>query len=200
MYSHVKDKDETIRRLQAEIADLRGKLQARNQLNSTSPRSDLDAFSINLQSQALAPQHGTPSSTGRRRPADNVPQSGRASSSGPVLTHLGRLVCGEGGVEIFAGSSTGVHFILSAQQKYQEVFSMTDNFPEAVFSLQLLYQGESRLGEIPGNRGQRSYFQRKYGLYQPQEYYYSQIERYFELWGQLYVLESVLPLRLIYYP
>lgn len=143
------------------------------------------------------PQHGTPSSTGRRRPANGVRQSGRASSSGPVLTHLGRLVCGEGGVEIFAGSSTGVHFILSAQQKYQEVFSMTDSFPEAVFSLQLLYQGESRLREIPGNRGPRSYFQQKYGLYQPREYYFSQIERYFELWGQLYVLKSVLSLQLL---
>ncbi|OBT71931.1 hypothetical protein VF21_09020 [Pseudogymnoascus sp. 05NY08] len=182
---HVKDKDETIRRLQAEVADLRGQLQARNQLNPTSPRSDLDAFSISRQSQALVPQYGTPSSTGRRRLADDVPQTRRASSSGPVLTHLGRLVCGEGGVEIFAGSSTGVHFILSAQQKYQEAFSMTDSFPEAVFSLQLLYQGESRLGETPENRGRRSYFQRKYGLHQPREYYFSQIERYFELWGQL---------------
>ncbi|KAE8153959.1 fungal-specific transcription factor domain-containing protein [Aspergillus avenaceus] len=57
---------------------------------------------------------------------------------GPVITHLGRMVVGEGNAEFFAGSTTGVHFILSVQQKYQSVFDPGEHFPECLFRLHLM--------------------------------------------------------------
>lgn len=69
---------------------------------------------------------------------NSVPLSHKCSSQGPVVGHLGRLVLGDSNAEFFAGSTTGVHFILSAQQQYQRHFQSSDHFPEGVFRLHVL--------------------------------------------------------------
>lgn len=106
---------------------------------------------------------------------------------GPVLRHLGRLVSAEDGVGQFAGSTTGVHFTLTAQQKYQELFDSSENFPEIVFSLHLL--------SVPSNKGEViSYAVRGYDtLYRKdwfpmrKQQYMNRIESFFERWASMYV-------------
>ncbi|OGM41092.1 hypothetical protein ABOM_010421 [Aspergillus bombycis] len=63
---------------------------------------------------------------------------GERDSNGSVVAHLGRLVLGDGNSEFFAGSTTGVHFVLSAQQLYQTTFSSQEHFPECLFRLHIL--------------------------------------------------------------
>lgn len=67
---------------------------------------------------------------------------GERAGNGSVVAHLGRLVLGDGNSEFFAGSTTGVHFVLSAQQLYQTTFSSQEHFPECLFRLHILRHKE----------------------------------------------------------
>ncbi|KAE8402102.1 hypothetical protein BDV37DRAFT_165721 [Aspergillus pseudonomiae] len=72
------------------------------------------------------------------RPGGYTQHGGERASNGSVVAHLGRLVLGDGNSEFFAGSTTGVHFVLSAQQLYQTTFSSQEHFPECLFRLHIL--------------------------------------------------------------
>lgn len=80
---------------------------------------------------------------------NRVPSSHKGSSQGPVVGHLGRLVLGDSNAEFFAGSTTGVHFILSAQQQYQRRFQCPDHFPEGIFRLHILKVCHGRVQMSP---------------------------------------------------
>lgn len=84
---------------------------------------------------------------------NSVPSSHKRSSQGPVVGHLGRLVLGDSNAEFFAGSTTGVHFILSAQQQYQRRFESSDHFPEGVFRLHVLKVSHGRARMRPSEPG-----------------------------------------------
>lgn len=56
-----------------------------------------------------------------------------------VIKHMGRLVHDENGVGRFAGSTTGVHFVLSAEKECQRALNMSCGFPESCFSLFLIH-------------------------------------------------------------
>ncbi|OQU98779.1 Fungal Zn2-Cys6 binuclear cluster domain-containing protein [Cladophialophora immunda] len=55
----------------------------------------------------------------------------------PVLRHLGRLVQDGYGSFFFAGSPSGIHFVLLAQRQYQKLFATQEVFPEWMFRLNL---------------------------------------------------------------
>ncbi|KAE8360070.1 hypothetical protein BDV27DRAFT_162012 [Aspergillus caelatus] len=76
------------------------------------------------------------------RTAGYTQHAGEKASNGSVVAHLGRLVLGDGNSEFFAGSTTGVHFVLSAQQLYQTTFSSQEHFPECLFRLHILRSNE----------------------------------------------------------
>lgn len=57
--------------------------------------------------------------------------------SDPVVGHMGRLVSDDRQVAMFAGSSTGVHFISQAEQQLQMLRMHTDTFPSSAYSLHL---------------------------------------------------------------
>lgn len=105
-------------------------------------------------------------------------------ASGPVFKHLGRLVSSEDGVDQFAGSSTGVHFTLSAQTKYQAVFSSSETFPEPIFSLQLLGRCKSLKQSIELRRTTPN-LNLKAILSQPQSYYLTKVDRFLDSWSPL---------------
>jgi len=99
----------------------------------------------------------------------------------PVFRHLGRLICPEDGVDQFAGSSTGVHFTLSAQTTYQSKFSSHESFPESVFSLYLLSPSLNNL-----RTGQSSWKQPLPHLFEilseTKSYYIGAVKEYFDTW------------------
>ncbi|KAH8885971.1 hypothetical protein GQ53DRAFT_809853 [Thozetella sp. PMI_491] len=58
--------------------------------------------------------------------------------SGLLIKHMGRLVQDSLGVSRFAGSTTGVHFVLSVQQTLRSKMLAMENFPESIFTLHLV--------------------------------------------------------------
>lgn len=55
----------------------------------------------------------------------------------PVVGHIGRLVPNDEGVSMFAGSSTGVHFISQAEQHMQKLRVYDHTFPTSIYGLHL---------------------------------------------------------------
>lgn len=104
--------------------------------------------------------------------------------TGPVVGHLGRLVLGDDNAEFFAGSTTGVHFVLSAQQQYQSAFSSREHFPECMFRLHVLQPTHLR-GTSTGHAHsfqEHCGYIRKVGVIAIRGAY----ERYFQDLGSLY--------------
>jgi hypothetical protein len=52
-----------------------------------------------------------------------------------VIKHMGRLVHDEKGVGRFAGSTTGVHFVLTVEQECQKALNLSGVFAESCFRL-----------------------------------------------------------------
>ena len=69
------------------------------------------------------------------------PQAGNARGEtlgrDPVVGHIGRLVSNDDGVSMFAGSSTGVHFISQAEQHMQKLHIYDHTFPSSIYGLHL---------------------------------------------------------------
>ncbi|KAK1148787.1 hypothetical protein N8T08_008672 [Aspergillus melleus] len=181
------------------IQELHRELEtARNQLQVASTRQrELDAT---IASQAeeierLKDVNGTSRSNGGL--AGQGEDRNPVSSPGPVVGHLGRLVLGDDNAEFFAGSTTGVHFILSAQQQYQAAFTSREHFPECLFRLHVLQpthiRGTSTGDVFADRRGGGSFG--SVTSYQAQCDYIRNLgapaihgifERYLQNWGSLY--------------
>lgn len=58
-------------------------------------------------------------------------------TSDPVIGHMGRLVSDDRQIAMFAGSSTGVHFISQAEQQLQMLRMHTETFPSSAYSMHL---------------------------------------------------------------
>lgn len=75
------------------------------------------------------------------RPLSTVSEHARPRSpdhANLLLRHMGRIVVDEANVERFAGSTTGVHFILSVQQVVQRQGLFVAKFPDNCYRLHLL--------------------------------------------------------------
>lgn len=66
-----------------------------------------------------------------------------------LMRHMGRIVADEAGTERFAGSTTGVHFILSVQQAVQRPGLFASKFPDNCYRLHLL---SPVMGPSPASR------------------------------------------------
>lgn len=66
---------------------------------------------------------------------DNLREDGTRRD--PVVGHIGRLVSNDDGVSMFAGSSTGVHFISQAEQHMQKLRIYDHTFPSSIYGLHL---------------------------------------------------------------
>lgn len=171
-----------IQELQAQIAGLRDQLKAQNQTQRASSPSGDGEQPLVTGSGGIIPQFAKYQPSTMRR--SNLDLSRQPEKSGPVFRHLGRLVCPEDGVDQFAGSSTGVHFTLSAQSKYQSVMSSQETFPEAVFSLYLLtsYPVHNQLNPaIP--QVHKTSLHDMFPL--SQAHYYGEIEVFFNTWSTM---------------
>ncbi|KAL3473840.1 fungal-specific transcription factor domain-containing protein [Aspergillus californicus] len=58
--------------------------------------------------------------------------------SAHIIKHMGRLVHDENGVGRFAGSTTGVHFVLSVEEACKQAIHLPRSFPECCYSLYLV--------------------------------------------------------------
>ncbi|KAL2801802.1 hypothetical protein BJX63DRAFT_426514 [Aspergillus granulosus] len=60
-----------------------------------------------------------------------------SDGSAMVVKHMGRLVHDPDGVCCFAGSTTGVHFVLSFEDTCRQALYLAESFPESCYSLYL---------------------------------------------------------------
>ncbi|KAI9036921.1 fungal specific transcription factor domain-containing protein [Aspergillus affinis] len=193
MYSYIEPTHEVIQELHRELET------ARNQLQLAAIRErELDAT---IASQAeeierLKELSGAPRSNSGL--AGQGEDRNSNSTAGPVVGHLGRLVLGEDNAEFFAGSTTGVHFILSAQQQYQAAFTSREYFPECLFRLHVLQPTHIRgasTGDIFPDGRAGDVFGSVANGYKAQCDYIRNLgapairgifERYLQNWGSLY--------------
>lgn len=117
------------------------------------------------------------------RNADSPEKSKR--QQGSVIKHLGRLVSVAPGQDFFAGSTTGVHFVRSVEQKWQHISDSNQPFPDQFFKMHLLVQPtmlypfvDSLCAPTPAgvlHAGE--------SLNQPEEYYFGRLQRYLSRWN-----------------
>ncbi|KAJ5241596.1 uncharacterized protein N7469_003187 [Penicillium citrinum] len=98
-----------------------------------------------------------------------------------VIKHMGRLVRDERGVGRFAGSTTGVHFVLTVEKECQKTLHMSCGFPESCFRLFLVPPlHESHKNE---SQGQTQAQAQIYSCFEyPLAYYHEQADLFIKRW------------------
>ncbi|CAI7590917.1 unnamed protein product [Penicillium glandicola] len=130
--------EQRMEQLQAELARCKQKLKE-EQDRTTSLRQELSRKQqprppFELEAQAGAVEPAVSRKTERRVVDDPT----------YVIKHMGRLVHDEKGVGRFAGSTTGVHFVLNVEQECQKVLNLSGVFPESCFRLFLAQPSPER--------------------------------------------------------
>lgn len=157
--------DET-KHLKAEVAKLRAALHKATSLPGPSGMSHPNV---------------TNPSPSRGRPFLDRPTAHAMPSipeSGTVIRHLGRLVSSAGGETLFAGSTTGVHFMQAVDQKYQQLTCSTDRFPDSLFRLHLLPHPVSAMS-TPARPGM-------YTLPLAAEVYMNRVDHFLSRWNDYF--------------
>lgn len=105
-----------------------------------------------------------------------------------MVKHLGRLVTVNPGQDFFAGSTTGVHFVRSVEQKWQHKFGSNQSFPDQFFRMHLLIQpamlypsSDSLFVTTPNNTLAIGWDFRL-----SEEYYLRRLQRYLSRWNNIF--------------
>lgn len=107
---------------------------------------------------------------------------------GSVIKHLGRLVSVAPGQEVFAGSTTGVHFVRSVEQKWQLMADSSQPFLEVFFKMHLLVQ-PAMLYPFPNSlcsTDRPGTISTSKDLGMPEEYYMGRLQRYLSRWNTIF--------------
>lgn len=109
-----------------------------------------------------------------------------------IFKHMGRLVHDGAAVDRFAGSTTGVHFLLRVEEACIQSLGMRNHFPESCFGLHLLPASEASLtrssatptpqplNQLVTSRMDR--IRRQFIYRGPLRYYTRQIDTFLERW------------------
>lgn len=98
-----------------------------------------------------------------------------------VIKHMGRLVHDETGVGRFAGSTTGVHFVLTVEQECQKVLNLPSVFPESCFRL-FLAESPPSLEDVFEVRSVSIRDRIRQCLAFPSEHYCQQADSFIQKW------------------
>ncbi|KAJ0413750.1 fungal-specific transcription factor domain-containing protein [Aspergillus carlsbadensis] len=132
--------DKHVQGLQSQLLECQRALQAERETSS-------------LLRQQLARQENQPVSAGSIPVAANAHHGDHSAllhlpsalggpklvsdDSSHIIKHMGRLVHDATGVSRFAGSTTGVHFILTVEDTCKQTLYLTESFPDSCYSLYL---------------------------------------------------------------
>lgn len=94
---------------------------------------------------------------------------------------MGRLVRDERGVGRFAGSTTGVHFVLTVEKECQKTLNMSCGFPESCFRL-FLVPSLRHIHEIEFQESEQAQVQAYNCFEYPLAYYHQQVGLFIKLW------------------
>lgn len=129
---HGKSKVDEVERLRSEISELRGVI-------ATQSRQPSRPGVLGAIGSSSAPNANASRSPLFSNDTSNIPRKPE-NKKGSVVKHLGRLVAVHPGQDFFAGSTTGVHFVRSVEQKWQHMFDSSYSFPDQFFRMHLLIQ------------------------------------------------------------
>jgi len=118
------------------------------------------------------------------RESMNIPRKS-AATSGSVIKHLGRLVSVAPGQDFFAGSTTGVHFVRSVEQKWHHMSDSNEAFPDFFFRMHLTPQPAMlypSADDLPGI-GMDA---RCEDLRLPETYYLDRVQRFLTRWNKIF--------------
>ena len=99
---------------------------------------------------------------------------------------MGRMVHDGTGVDRFAGSTTGVHFILRVEEACLQSFNSTSHFPESCFRLYLLPAADpdtNPFGTVTYRKSDLDYHELRRHFALPATYYLDQIDMFMEQWA-----------------
>lgn len=175
-----KSKNDEVERLKAQVSRLQERLaQQHGSHTQEQPVLGKDApvaaqYGGYAGDVALLP-HRTSPDTGTIETTDSKPSS--------VIRHLGRLVHVPSG-SMFAGSTTGVHFIRSVEQKWQSLADSSESFSECLFRMHLLPStAMSRTTTNPPATTNHSW---ESLLQLPKDYYLGRLQHFLTFWGTAY--------------
>lgn len=126
---------------------------------------------------------GNANTLGRKAKTSDQHQIMLSDKSGSIIRHLGRLVPVGTGL-MFAGSTTGVHFIRSVEQKWQALSDSSESFSETLFRLHALPQ--TTMLYPPPSSSQASSFTQESVLQLSKEYYLTRVQRFLMRWSTTY--------------
>lgn len=129
-------------------------------------------------STSVAPGLPNDGSFGATLPSSFSRPGGISDDSAYVIKHMGRMVHDELGVGRFAGSTTGVHFVLSVEEACKRTLPFADTFPERCHSL---YLGHSANTSEP-NSGDSLHGDFIKCLNQPVSFYLEQVDVFCRYW------------------
>lgn len=176
-----KSKNDEVERLKAQVSRLQERLaQQHGSHTQKQPVLGKDA--------SIAAQYGGRAGDVALLPHRTSPDAGTIETtdnkSSSVIRHLGRLVHVSSG-SMFAGSTTGVHFIRSVEQKWQSLADSSESFPECLFRMHLIPStAMSRTTRNPSpattNHSWESLLQ------SPGDYYLGRLQHFLTSWGTAY--------------
>lgn len=117
-----------------------------------------------------------------------IAQDNSTTRPGSVIKHLGRLVSVLPGQDFFAGSTTGVHFVRSVEQRWQHLSDSNEAFPDLFFRMHLLVQ-PTMLCPFADNFCETSWTSMSSiggDLHLSEDYYLSRIQNYLSRWNAVY--------------
>jgi hypothetical protein len=159
-----------IQRLKSQISELQDAvLQQQRQIPISTPASGMSTL--------LSPH---------LREGCNPPRKS-TTATGSVIKHLGRLVSVAPGQDFFAGSTTGVHFIRSVEQKWLNLSGSSAAFPDFFFRMHLmpqptmLYPGADDPAAAVMRSGRED-------LRLPVDYYLDRIQTFLTRWNKIFLV------------
>ncbi|KAL3466995.1 fungal-specific transcription factor domain-containing protein [Aspergillus heterothallicus] len=174
--------DKRIQELQIQLLECQRALQVERQTTSL------------LRQQLVQYQNPPP---GHHGEISSLPNAA-TSLSGPnpmpdepahIIKHMGRLVHDSVGVGRFAGSTTGVHFVLSVEETCRQTLCLSQSFPESCYNLYLagpasgiatsIWSASPMSGDTRSVSLNQDFFEL---LKHPSDFYTEQIERFFSRW------------------
>lgn len=183
--------EDHVKRLQAENDELRRTLQAERETNASLHRrlEELSTTTVGTPSSRNELLHTT-TAVGQLRPVSTHSHDTGSSKSALIITHMGRLVLDSIGGERFAGSTSGVHFVLSVQKTLQNRHIRQHPFPESCFRLHLLEpcSSSAELLDLTNiDPGLPCAFIENFQHYfpMPVSFYTQQINGFVDAWGAL---------------
>lgn len=128
-----------MRRAQAENAELKRLLQVEREANAVLRRQNQEF----IPGTPIGPRItefsiAQPSSSLERTQESEATATTHEQSPAVLIQHMGRLVTDQTGTQRFAGTTTGIHFVLSTQQAIKTRMDVIGWFPESCFRLYLL--------------------------------------------------------------